>query len=1235
NPNKCINTFNTNTNTSSNSNPTPNKCINTFNTNTRSNPTPNPNKCINNTNPYTNPTSNPNKCINTSTLIITTPEKLEILTRNKNIFYNLLLIDEIHIISSKRGVYLESIISRLIYNGISRIVGVSATVSNWKDFCNFLRVEKKDCYVYDERYRPIKIGYEFVETKGVNNSIDDYRGVRDKDSNIKGVGDKSSNIKGVSDKSSNIKGVSGKSSNIKGVSDSIDDYKGVNTSTNKQQGVNNIPYKQHPFNTNNTLLNNILIEITLKHINCNSILIFTHSRKDTYDTALYIINNKILNNILNKEDRSKTVNRALLMFNVEEEVSNYKGLNNSTSNYKGLNNSIGNYHPINNTINYHPLNHSTNSNISHLSINCIIPLLYIGIGIHHGGLQSNVRNLIEYLFKKGVISILVSTSTLAWGVNLPAWCVIIKGCLYKNSKELSDVEVMQMFGRCGRTGYDKSDSNNNYSNDISSKTNNNKNEPNPRLTLNKCINSNTANNNTLSNPNPSLTPNKCINSNTASNNTLSNPNPSLTLNKCINSNTASNNTLSNPNPTLTLNGCINSNTANNNTINTSTTNNIPTAILISNTNIYKYISLITNTLPLISYLNTYFIDFFNSLIFTGVNTYNQLLLHLKNTFYYFTTYKKGVNYNSIVEEGVRILIELKYVKQCYNYKGEDIERVGGVNNSIDYYKGVNNKDSNYKGVNNLSNKQQGVNKKDSNYKGVNNLSNKQHPFNTGTNIQHPFNNSTTHHPFNNSTTHHPLNNNTINNTVLFPLDKCVLSCKYFISVNDFNILYNNLEIGVLEENIVIYILSRLSLFNEEDSLDDNSYSSNNRVTTNNSNNSYISNPINYPSINTSINTSVNNTLSDNPINTSNNTSSNNNSISNTYPSNNNYPINNSISNTYPINNPLSDNTYPININTLNNLRDTLYGLSYISKSIKNNLIRILRCCLDICITKHIFSIFKIIIRFIRCIEYNSLYGKSILRSINNSNNRYNGDNISRDRDSNRDRDNIRDRDSNTRDSNSRDRDSRDRDSNSRGNLYSNNLYGNLYGNNYNSVTLAIERLEKLCIPFSVLKEFTLKDLKSVLPVGYKEIYSLISKVPCFKGIVRRGERGRDHDYKDYKNYNNDYKDNMDSKDYNSHILTNNSNDILTSNDYSVYRVCVTLYYRKDEGVFESRNTENVHLCVTDGLDVCMLGYKYLRLVEGDNWCEVCVLNVKCSVLRFVVLCDRFNIEEEICDLEVL
>jgi len=37
------------------------------------------------------------------------------------------------------------------------------------------------------------------------------------------------------------------------------------------------------------------------------------------------------------------------------------------------------------------------------------------------------RNLVEELFRNGQISVLASTSTLAWGVNLPAHHVILKG----------------------------------------------------------------------------------------------------------------------------------------------------------------------------------------------------------------------------------------------------------------------------------------------------------------------------------------------------------------------------------------------------------------------------------------------------------------------------------------------------------------------------------------------------------------------------------------------------------------------------------------------------------------------------------------------------------------------------------------------------------------------------------------------------------------------------------------
>ena len=54
---------------------------------------------------------------------------------------------------------------------------------------------------------------------------------------------------------------------------------------------------------------------------------------------------------------------------------------------------------------------------------------------------------------------LVSTATLAWGVNLPAHTVIIKGTqVYNPVKgawgELSPLDVMQMFGRAGRPQFD-------------------------------------------------------------------------------------------------------------------------------------------------------------------------------------------------------------------------------------------------------------------------------------------------------------------------------------------------------------------------------------------------------------------------------------------------------------------------------------------------------------------------------------------------------------------------------------------------------------------------------------------------------------------------------------------------------------------------------------------------------------------------------------------------------------
>ena len=69
------------------------------------------------------------------------------------------------------------------------------------------------------------------------------------------------------------------------------------------------------------------------------------------------------------------------------------------------------------------------------------------------------RTSVQELFADGAIQVLVCTATLAWGVNLPAHTVIIKGTqVYSPEKgswvELSPQDVLQMLGRAGRPQYD-------------------------------------------------------------------------------------------------------------------------------------------------------------------------------------------------------------------------------------------------------------------------------------------------------------------------------------------------------------------------------------------------------------------------------------------------------------------------------------------------------------------------------------------------------------------------------------------------------------------------------------------------------------------------------------------------------------------------------------------------------------------------------------------------------------
>ncbi|MBI2546680.1 hypothetical protein HYV81_05880 [Candidatus Woesearchaeota archaeon] len=80
-----------------------------------------------------------------------------------------------------------------------------------------------------------------------------------------------------------------------------------------------------------------------------------------------------------------------------------------------------------------------------------------GIAFHHAGLHSKQREIIEEHFKNGVIRIVCSTPTLAYGLDLPAYRSIIKDLKRYGSRGLNWIPVMdyhQMAGRAGRPSYD-------------------------------------------------------------------------------------------------------------------------------------------------------------------------------------------------------------------------------------------------------------------------------------------------------------------------------------------------------------------------------------------------------------------------------------------------------------------------------------------------------------------------------------------------------------------------------------------------------------------------------------------------------------------------------------------------------------------------------------------------------------------------------------------------------------
>ncbi|MBA3819482.1 MAG: DEAD/DEAH box helicase [Deltaproteobacteria bacterium] len=85
------------------------------------------------------------------------------------------------------------------------------------------------------------------------------------------------------------------------------------------------------------------------------------------------------------------------------------------------------------------------------------PLLAHGIGIHHAGILPRYKQLVEQLAMERLIRFVVSTETIAAGINLPAKTVVfpsLRKFIKQQVRLVTAAEYHQMAGRAGRPQFD-------------------------------------------------------------------------------------------------------------------------------------------------------------------------------------------------------------------------------------------------------------------------------------------------------------------------------------------------------------------------------------------------------------------------------------------------------------------------------------------------------------------------------------------------------------------------------------------------------------------------------------------------------------------------------------------------------------------------------------------------------------------------------------------------------------
>ena len=77
-------------------------------------------------------------------------------------------------------------------------------------------------------------------------------------------------------------------------------------------------------------------------------------------------------------------------------------------------------------------------------------LLEYGIGVHHAGLSEDTRTIMEWLTEKAKLRVLVATTTIAQGVNLPVSGVVFASYQYPYGQDMPPEDFWNIAGRAGR-----------------------------------------------------------------------------------------------------------------------------------------------------------------------------------------------------------------------------------------------------------------------------------------------------------------------------------------------------------------------------------------------------------------------------------------------------------------------------------------------------------------------------------------------------------------------------------------------------------------------------------------------------------------------------------------------------------------------------------------------------------------------------------------------------------------